>query len=209
VLPAPAGWAAAAARAPLAAQWNLDLAAVRAFLAPCTKALGVDPSELDRYGVRTARAILQRFDLDKPRNSRGVVSFDLAHRTYAAQLLDQIPGRSMIERKRTFGPYQGYSISIPFGGPTLEYVLDDRRALAGLGEGVLAAAVGQGPPQGPPGPILAIDVSPPAMPLEAWAALFEMLDLRPPALLASWRELRLAVFIEGTRLVLDASGRYR
>jgi hypothetical protein len=205
-LPAPAGWGAAAARAPLAAQWNLDLAAVRAHAAPCAQALDVDLSPLDRYGVRTARAILQRYDQDKPTNSRGAVSFDLAHRTYAAQLLDEIPGRSLIQRKRTFGPYQGYSLAIPFGGPTLEYVLDDQRALAGLGEGMLAAALGQG--AGAPGPLFAIDVSPPAMPREAWAGLLGWVNQRPDALLA-WRELHLAVAVEGTRLVIDASGRRR
>ena len=205
-LPAPAGWSAAAARAPLAAQWNLDLAAVRAHVAPCARALDVDLSPLDRYGVRTARAILQRYDPDKPTNSRGAVAFDLVHRTYAAQLLDEIPGRSLIQRRRTFGPYQGYSLAIPFGGPTLEYVLDDQRALAGLGEGVLAAVLGQGP--GAPGPLLAIDVSPPAMPREAWAGLLGWVNQRPDALLA-WRELHLAVAVEGTRLVIDASGRRR
>src|SRR5690606_28164638 len=138
-------------------------------LAPCAQALAIDLTPLDTYGVRTARAILQRYDPARPTGSRGAVSFDLAHRTYAAQLLDRIPGRSLIQRKRTFGPYQGYSIAIPFGGPTVEYVLDDRRALAGLGEGVLAEVLGQGP--GEPGPLLAIDLAPPAMPREAWAGL--------------------------------------
>jgi hypothetical protein len=134
------------------------------------------------------------------------VSFDLAHRKYAAGLLDEIPGRSLIERKRTFGPYQGRVLSIPFGGPTIEYVLDDQRAIAGLGEGVLAAAVGQGP--GAPGPILAIDVAPPAMSREAWAGLLGMVGLSPDPLLA-WRELHLAIAVAGDQLVLDASGRRR
>lgn len=210
VLPAPGGWSAAAAGAPLAAQWNLDLAAVRAYLAPCLAFLPVDLAPLDTYGVRTARAILQHYDHGSPTKSRGVASFDLAHRTYAAQLLDEIPGRSLIQRKRTFGPYQGYSLSIPFGGPTIDYVLDDRRALAGLGAGVLAAAVGsagaQG--QGAPAPILAIDVTPSAMSREAWTGLFRQLGRRPDALLA-WRELHLAIVVDGTRLVLDAWGRRR
>jgi len=206
VLPAPAGWPAAVARAPLAAQWNLDLAAVKPALAPCAQALALDLAPLDRYGVRTARAILQRFDPDTPTNSRGAASFDLLHRTYASRLLDEIPGRSLIQRKRTFGPYKGYSLSIPFGGPTVEYVLDDRRALAGLGEGVLAEVVGQGP--GAPGPILAIDVAPPAMPREAWAGLLGMLGLRADALLA-WRELHLGLAVDGQRLVLDVFGRRR
>jgi hypothetical protein len=107
----------------------------------------------------------------------------------------------MIQRKRTFGPHQGYAISIPFG-PTVEYVLDDHLALAGLGEGELAAVVG---PAGARGPLLAIDVSPPAMPHEAWSGLLGMVNLRPDALLR-WRELHLALSLDGARLVLDASG---
>jgi hypothetical protein len=206
VLPAPAGWTGVAGGAPFAAQWNLDLAAVRAALAPCAQALAVDLSVVDRYGVRTARAILHRYDPGKPTNSRGVVSMDLAHKKYAAQLLDEVPGRSLIERKRTFGPYQGRVLSIPFGGPTVEYVLDEQRALVGLGEGMLAPAVGAGP--GGPGPILAIDIAPPAMSREAWAGLLGMMNLSPDALLA-WRELHLAITVDGDRLVLDASGRRR
>jgi hypothetical protein len=206
VLPAPAGFGAASARAPLAVQWNLDLAVVRGHLAPCAQALGVDLAPLDRYGVRTVRAILQRYDPGKPTASRGAVSMDLAHRTYASQLLDEIPGRSLIQRKRTFGPYQGYALSIPFGGPTIEYVLEDRRALAGLGEGVLAEVVGQG--SGAPGPILAVDVAPPAMSREAWAGLLRWIDRRPDALLA-WSELHLALGVDGAELVLDVSGRRR
>ena len=206
VLPPPAGWAAAAGRAPLSVQWNLDLAAVRGALAPCALALGVDLAPFDQYGVRTARAILQRYDPDKPTNSRGAASFDLTSRTYAAQLLDEIPGRSLIQRKRTFGPYQGYSLAIPFGGPTIEYVLDDQRALAGIGAGVLAEVVGQGP--GAPAPLVAIDLAPPAMTREAWAGLLQWINLRADGLLA-WRELHFAVALDGAQLVIDASGRRR
>lgn len=217
VLPAPGAWSAAAARAPGAAQWNLDLGWVRERVAPCARALAVDLAPLERYGVRTARAILQHYDPDQPTKSRGAVSFDLAHRTYAAQLLDEIPGRSLIQRRRTFGPYQGHAISIPFG-PTVEYVLDDQRALAGLGEGVLAAIVGGaavvggggggGQGSGAPGPLLAIDVAPPALPREAWAGLLAQIGL-PAGPLLAWRALHLAVAIDGTRLVIDASGRRR
>jgi hypothetical protein len=163
----------------------------------------VDLSALDRYGVRTARAILQHYEPEQPTKSRGAVSFDLVNRTYAARLLDEIPGRSLIQRRRTFGAYQGYALSIPFG-PTVEYVLDDQRALAGLGEGVLAAVLGQGP--GAPGPLFALDAAPPAMPREAWAGLLAQVGL-PLGLLLSWRELHLAVAIDGTRLVIDASAR--
>jgi hypothetical protein len=205
VLPAPGAWSAAAAGAPVAAQWNLDLGWVGERIAPCAGALGVDLAALARYGVRTARAILQHYDPGQPTKSRGAVSFDLMHRTYAAQLLDEIPGRSLIQRRRTFGPYQGYALSIPFG-PTVEYVLDDQRALAGLGEGVLAAVVGQGP--GAPGPLFALDVAPPAMPREAWAGLLAQVGLTVGPLLA-WRELHLAAAIDGTRLVIDAAGRRR
>jgi len=209
VLPPPAGWAAAAARAPLSVQWNLDLAAVRGALAPCAQALAIDLAPLEQFGVRTARVILQHFNADKPQNSRGAASLDLTSRTYAAQLLDEIPGRSLIERKRTFGPYQGRSLAIPFGGPTIDYVLDDQRALVGIGEGVLAGVVGQpGAPAAPPAPLLAIDAAPPAMPREAWAGLLQLVGLRADWLLA-WHELHLAIALDGAQLVIDASGRQR
>lgn len=201
ILPPSDAWSAAAARAPLAAQWNVDLALVRAWLAPCAVAFGAGPDPLEAYGVRTARAILHHYDHDKPTKSRGVAAFDLAHRTYATKLLDEIPGRSLIQRKRTFGPYQGHAIAIPFG-PTIEYVLEDHLALAGLGEGELAAVAG---PAGARGPLLAIDVSPPAMSHASWSGLLGMVNLRPDALLR-WRELHLALALDGARLVLDVSG---
>lgn len=205
ILPASDAWSAAAAKAPLAAQWNVDLVALRAWLAPCAAAAGADLSRLEPLGVRTARAILHHYDPAKPASSRGAVSFDLAHRTYATKLLDEIPGRSMIQRKRTFGPFQGYAISIPFGGPTIEYVLDDRLALAGLGDGVLAAVAG---PAAAAGPLLAIDATPPAMPRESWRGLAGLVNISPDALLG-WQALRLSLSLDGSRLVLDAAGQRR
>ena len=72
ILPVPEGFAAAAARAPLAAQWNLDLVAVRGWLRPCLAAVGEDLAGLERFGVRGARAVLQAFD-PEDKSGAGVV----------------------------------------------------------------------------------------------------------------------------------------
>ena len=52
---------------------------------------GIDVREkidLLQLPLEASRPILLRFDPDKPTNSRGAASFELAHRTYAARLLD-------------------------------------------------------------------------------------------------------------------------
>lgn len=203
ILPPPSGWATAASRAPLAAQWNLDLTVLRAWLSPCIAAAGAgaDLSLLDASGVRAARVLLRNYDPDKPTRSRGAVALDLANRTYATQLLDQIPGRSLLQRKRTFGPYQGHVLSVPLG-PSIEYVLEDRLALVGVGDGELAAIA---TPPGTGGPLFALDAAPPAMPPAAWRGLLGLVNLGPDALLR-WRELHLGLALDGARLVLEVSG---
>lgn len=210
ILPPPGGWAAVARAAPLAAQWNLDLGAVRAWLAPCGRVLGRDEldmfgiaAKLDETGIRTARAIVQHYDASERMKSRGLVSVDLAHRRFFASRLGKIPGRSMIERSRTFGPHRGSVLSIPFG-PTLEYVLEDRLALAALGgDGLLASVVGDGPAAS--APLFALDVAPPAMARASWAALLAPLELSADRLFA-WRELHLVVGVEPERLVIELRG---
>jgi hypothetical protein len=64
LLPAPSGWGATAAHAALAVQWNLDLAASRAWLAPCFAAAGAPLALVDETAVRAARAVLVGFDPD-------------------------------------------------------------------------------------------------------------------------------------------------
>jgi hypothetical protein len=209
VIPPSDGWAAVAARAPLAVQWNLDLVALRDWLAPCGKTLDLDLAKLDSYGVRTARVVLQSFDPDD-KSGTGVVALDLTSKRYFAALLDDIPLRSKFESKRTYGPHAGRSLSIPFG-PTLDYVLTDSLALAGMGEGLLARAAGNGPAAS--GPILAIDLVPPGLSRDAWVFLLRMTRIggseRIADRLLRWRDGHVALTVEGTRLVLQAAGTHR
>jgi len=206
LLPVPEGFAAQAARAPLAAQWNLDLLVVRAWLQPCLHALDEDLGPLDRYGVRSGRAVLQAFDPDD-KSGAGAVVFDLAHQKFFASQLDELPMRSTLERRRTFGPHAGHSISIPFVA-TLDYVLTDKLAMAAVGDGLLGKVVGAG--KTVPGPVGSIDIFPPAMSAEAWRTLLGAIDRRNAEAfverLLRWREGHIAVTIEGASLLVAATG---
>jgi hypothetical protein len=206
IMPPPEGWDAVAEHAPLAAQWNLDLDVVRNWLAPCGKVIDLDLRELDPYGVRTARVVLQKLDLDDKSGS-GAVALDLKRKSYFAGLLDAIPLRSKFESSRKFGPYDGKSLSIPFG-PSIDYVLTDTIALAASGDGLLARVVGNGPAK--TGPVLAIDISPPGLSAQTWESILKMIRLpeakRIAGRLLRWREGHIAIRIDGTRLVLRAAG---
>lgn len=206
LLPVPEGFAAQSQGAPLAAQWNLDLLAVRAWLQPCLRALDEDLSTLDRYGVRAARAVLQTFDPDD-KSGAGAVALDLVHKKFFANQLDEVPLRSTLERNRTFGPHKGHSLAVPFVA-TLDYVLTDTLALAAVGDGLLARIVGTG--RTVPGPIAAIDILPPAMSPEAWKTVLGAIDRRYAEVLVErlmrWREGHIAVTIEGASLLVAATG---
>jgi hypothetical protein len=221
LLPPPSGWDATVAHAALAAQWNLDLAAARSWAAPCLATAGVPLAMLDDTGVRTARAVLLGFDPDAASGS-GAVAFDLASAAFFERQLDRIPLRRTLERKRTFGGYQGYSIAIPFS-VTIEYVLQPRLAMLAVGEGVLARVTdpgARGAPSTPP--IFALDLAPPAMAPSAWEAILHVLGERLSGAgpsgattrrvvehLMAWREGHLAVTAEATGLVLMLSGTRR
>ena len=221
LLPPPSGWPATAARAALALAWNLDLAAARGPLAPCLAALGAPVALIDETSVRAARAVLLGFDPDAM-SGAGAIALDVSSTAYLERQLDRIPLRRAIERPRTFGPYLGASIAIPFS-VTVEYVLSGQLAIAALGDGVLAGLVtgarAGGPPQPPP--IFAIDVAPPALSAQAWETVVhglasQKLDGTPGALarraaqqLMAWRDAHLAVTAEGSDIVVSVSGNRR
>jgi hypothetical protein len=212
LLPVPAGWAAATTKAPLAVQWNLDLVAMRGWLAPCAKAIGEDLGWLDKYGVRAARAMILSFDPGEKSGS-GAVAIDLAHKTWFAARLDDLPGgslRSTLERDRNYGPLAGHSLSIPFG-PTIDYVLGDRVAFVAVGDHLLADLVGSG--KGAPGPLAAIDVLPPAMDGGAWEWILEkVVGWRAKSFvqrLMRWHDGHIAVTVSGASIVVAASGTRR
>ncbi len=209
IVPGPEGFASVAGRAPLAAQWNVDLLAVRAWLTPCLKSIDADLGFLDRYGVRTARVVLQSFDPDEKAGS-GAVALDLAHKRYFESRLDDIPLRGTLERSRSFGPHKGHSLSVPFVA-SIDYVLTDSLALAAIGDGLLKSIVGSGATV--KGPVAAIDLVPGGLSPEAWKTLLDLLDVgrteRIVERLLRWRDGHIAVTAEGSSLVLSAVGNRR
>ena len=109
----------------------------------------------------------------------------------------------------SFGPYAGYSLSIPFSGlPTVEYVLTDKLAFAAAGEGVLASLVGNGGTS--PGPLAALAIAPPRLDPEAWRTLLELIDAPHERWLVEhlmrWRDGQIAVTLDGGSLVVSATG---
>lgn len=206
-LPVPEGFAAAAANAPISAQWNLDLVALRAWAQPCLRTLGEDLGVVDRYGVRAGRAIVQRVDLDD-KSGAGVLSLDLVHKRFFANQLDEVPMRSTLERDKRFGPVAGHTIAIPFVA-TVDYVLEDTLAFVAMGDGLLAKVIGSGARV--PGPLVSVDLVPGLLTPQTWAGLLELADL-PTSIadrLLRWRDAHLSVSIEGTSLVVAASGTRR
>lgn len=209
ILPQPEGFGAIAAKAPLAVQWNVDLVTVRAWLQPCLATIDADLKFLDGKGVRSARAVLVALDPDQ-KTGEGAVALDLAHKRFFASKLDDVPARSLMERRRTFGPHKGHSLSVPFVA-SVDYVLTDTLALAGVGDGLLARVVGSGATV--KGPLAAIDVAPPALSADAWKMLLSALDFgrvdRIVERLLRWRDGHVALTIEGSSLVLSAGGNRR
>lgn len=215
VIPPPAGFAAASAKAAISGQWNLDLATATAWAAPCLSIASVQAGE--PFGVRTLRGFLLDADPEQLAGSGAIVA-DLSSAAVLAQQLDRVPMRSALERKRSFGAYQGAVIDVPFG-PTVEYVLDNKLLAAGLGEGLLAKVLAG--PGGPGAPVLALDVAPPVLSAKVWAQLFQFAHSRDLShapnrkieafveRMLRWREGHFAVTTTPSELVLAVSGTRR
>jgi hypothetical protein len=173
--------------------------------------IAFDVSTIDTFGVRAARVILQSFDPDE-KEGTGVVAFDVTSKQYFASLLDEIPLRSKLESSRKYGAHAGRQLSIPFG-PTVDYVLTDRLVLAGVGDGLLARAVGA--PGGQPGssPVFALDLAPAGLTTGAWEFLLRTarfpFSRRVAERLQSWRAAHLSIKVDQTRLVFEANGTRR
>jgi hypothetical protein len=208
VLAPPPGWAAASARAPLAAQWNLDLRSVATWVQPCLPDLDLG-SLVEQFGVRSARAFVHSLDPDD-KSGTGAIALDLSHGRFFAQQLDQIPMRSKFEKTRAFGAYKGKHLSVPFVA-TVDYVLDDRVFLAAMGDGLLERAA-SGPPA-PASSVVAIDLVPAGLPVDVWQWLFEQAELPSPKRLAqrlqAWRDIHLGARLDRDRLVIEAQGNRR
>lgn len=219
LLPPPPGWGAARTGAPLAADWNLDLRAAAGWIQRCFHKVDDKGNEvggppdlvamLDQYGVRTARVLLHSLDVDE-KEGRGAIALDLSNARFLRAQLDQIPRRSMFESSRTFGAYKGVHLSVPFVGAG-DYVLNDKIAIAAMGDGLLAQ-IGTGAPAGQP-PILAIDVRPPGLSVDVWQFLLAQAGAPSPERFAqrlmTWAELHVGARLDGTSLVIDAAGTHR
>ncbi len=210
ILPPPPGWGAASASAAFGVQWNLDLAAVLAWFAPCTKTFGLDDevTKVKQLGIRGARAFVETLDLDK-KTGRGAVAIEGTSTKLVTEKLDQIPMRSTLESTKAFGSYQGHSISIPFG-PTLDYVITDTLAILAVGDTILDA-IATGKPAAST-PIAAIDITPAKLTVETWRSLLQFVNLPPDRIVGhmmQWQDGHLALAIVGHELVLEARGNRR
>jgi hypothetical protein len=205
-LPIQDGWANVTAQVPIAAQWNVDLVAVRTRFEKCFALMDVNLGFVDEVGVRAGRGFLRTFD-GEDRKGTGAVALDLAHKDFLAAQLDQVPMRSTFERKRTFGPYAGKSLAIPMY-LTVDYVLNDQLALAAVGDGLLVQLVGRGGTV--KGPLFDLALQPLGLSLESWTAVLELLDVDHPDRIATylrtWRDARLTASLEGSWLVLSLAG---
>jgi len=139
-----------------------------------------------------------------------VVALDLAHKRYFSAKLDDIPARSMLERSRTYGPHKGHSITVPFLA-SVDYVLTDTLALAGIGDGVMMKLVGSGATV--KGPLAAVDIAPPALSADAWTMILDALDIRHGdrivERLLRWRDGHVALTLDGSELIVSAAGNRR
>jgi hypothetical protein len=219
VLPAPSGWDATAAQAAIALQWNLDLSALRSWLAPCLALAGDPLAAVGDIGVRAARGLVMSVDIDA-QTGAGAIALDVSSTAFFERQLDRIPLRSLVERSRTFGPYRGHAIAIP-SKPPVEYVIDRGLVLGAVGNGLLARLVAPAPGPAPVPPVIAIDVAPPAMSVSSWQGILHILVehrldgspspavRRAASLLMAWRDARLAVTAEGSAIVLRLSGSRR
>ena len=206
LLAPPPGWTSVAQGAAASAQWNLDLGAVAAWWQPCAAAMDVDPNPLEQYGVRAARAIVLSFDADA-NYPVGAVALDLSNNKLIAPYLDKA---THFASDKTFGPYRGHHVSIPFVGK-FDYVYDDKLAIAATGDGVMDRIAAGTPAAAPP--VFALSLAPAGMSKLAWTRLLAAAGAPSPERLferlAAWQEVHVQVTIEGSSLVLEVAGNHR
>jgi hypothetical protein len=208
--PALAGWATARHGAPVQAELTFDLVALGTAVAPCDG--GEIARAQEQVGLRGLRGFVRALDLDKP-DGVGAVHVDLVSRRPVAAVLDEIPGRSLLERKRRIGPYDGASISLP-GVPDVAYVLVDvpkanpPRALFAAAVGLdLATVVGNGTAS--PSPQLAhFELVPGGLPAATWEGLMDLMGhsaemrQRTVTRLQRWKSGQVDLVLDGSDLVL-------
>jgi hypothetical protein len=212
MLAPPPGFAALASTAAIALQWNYPLDDfVTTGIAKCLAAADYDVGVVAKEtGVRAGRLAIESFTPDPP-SGTGVLALDLSSTTHVASLLGEIPSLAL-KSEHTFGPYKGTHVSIPLVA-SLDYVLDDRVAMAAMGDGLLDRLVAGAAPA-TPAPIFALDIRPPALNDATWRWLlgqaFGKSESEPLVRqLVNWRDGHISLAIDHDALVLDASGNRR
>lgn len=204
LLPPPPGWQGVARTAPASVEWNLDLSAVTPWLAPCAQAF--DGSTPDTMGLRAARAFVLTLD-PGDRSGTGAAAFDLADGSLFAPYVAKA---THFASDRTFGPYRGHHVSIPFIGK-FDYVFDEHVAIGAMGEGVMDR-IAAGAPAGTPA-VFSLALAPGGMPKDTWTWLFEQVGAPAPERLverlSSWQEAHVIASLDGTQLVVEVAGTHR
>jgi hypothetical protein len=92
-------------------------------------------------------------------------------------------------------------------------VLTDKLVLAGVGDGLLARVVAPAPAAGASGALLAIDVSPQGLTVDAWRFLLRTAQVPVADQIAermqTFSDAHVAIRLDGTRLVFEAMGNRR
>lgn len=205
VMSPPPGWSAASRGMPLAAEWNVDLRTVAAWLQPC---VGESVGEITETGVVTLRAFVQSIDPDD-KSGVGAVAADLSSKNFINAQLDEVPMRSRLEKDRQFGIYKGKHLAVPFVA-TVDYVLNDRLFIAAMGDGVLAKVAAGTPPSAPIG---VVDIIPSGLPVETWEWILNQIHApnqkRFAQQLQSWQQLHVDARHDGKALLIEATGTRR
>lgn len=201
----PQGWDLASKGAPISLGWNLDIDAFATWASPCTRALGMGVLNHLTQGIRAGRAFAFKVDLDD-KSGVGAMALD-GDMTVIKDQLDRIPMRGTLEKDRTWNGVKGHHLGIPFG-PAVDYVLDDKRAVVAMGDGVMDKVWANDKPM----PRLAyLDLEPGGLPHDTWKKLFELAGLprRALAMFEAWHDGHISVRLDGKALVFEASGNRR
>jgi hypothetical protein len=205
-LKVPSGWAAAREGAALAAEWNIDARVAASYFTPCDRS----PIRfVDMVGLRGIRGFITRLDVDTL-EGQGAVAAEISNRAFIDKQLD-ITGRSMFEKKKKFGPLDGVHLEAPMF-PAIDYILTSDRAMAALGDGVLAKLVGDGGTA--PGVLAALDVRPSGLDDRTWDVALERLagvsreGARANTIrrLKRWKRGTIELTLDGDLLHLHARG---
>ena len=192
-------------------QWNLDLDAMTAWLEPCVRVATSDPDPfagMKQFGVRTARAIVLSVDPgDKSWRGRGR---DGSGERHVPAERTSTRSSHFCERQDVRCRIAGTTCSIPFVAK-LDYVFDDKLAIAAMGDGVMDR-VAAGAPGGVP-PMFSVSVVPDGMPQDAWVWLLDQIDAPGPKHLVerlqSWAELHATAALDGSTLVVEVAGTHK